>query len=382
MAVREASPPGEGGGVTRATGALPHPGARTGGRQPDQADLDGLDAFDEIIDARSPGEYAEDHVPGAVNLPVLDDEERARVGTLYKQESPFAAKKVGAALVSRNIARHLDGHFAAKPKGYRPLIYCWRGGSRSGAMTHVLRSVGWAAAQLAGGYKAYRRQVIADLADRPGHLRFIVLCGPTGVGKSRFLRALGEAGGQVLDLEALAAHMGSVLGAYPTRPQPGQKQFESDIWWALRAFSPARPVFVESESKKIGSLHMPEMLLARMRESECIAVNAPLPVRVALLKEEYAHFLAAPEHLGRQLDCLLSLKGQETIERWKGMAARGEWDELVGELLATHYDPAYARSLGRNYGRVKEGREFRLESPAMPHIRGLAEEILAAVASA
>jgi tRNA 2-selenouridine synthase len=345
----------------------------------DQAGLGRLSDFDELIDARSPAEYAEDHVPGAVNLPVLDDAERARVGTLYKQESPFTAKKVGAALVSRNIAGHLDGYFAAKPKGYRPLVYCWRGGSRSGAMTHVLRSVGWQAAQLSGGYKAYRRQVIADLAAWPVAFRFVVVCGPTGVGKSRFLRMLGELGGQVLDLEDLAAHMGSVLGAYPTRPQPGQKQFESEIWWKLRGFSRQRPVFVESESRKIGNLHMPDALLARMRASECLTVTAAMPVRLALLKEEYAHFLADPERLAPQLDCLLPLKGEETIERWKGMAHRGDWDGLVTELLDTHYDPAYARSLGRNYPGAREGRTYRVDAPNLAHFRRIAGEILASL---
>ena len=187
---------------------------------PDVATLASLDEFDAIIDARSPGEYEQDHIPGAINLPVLDDEERARVGTIYKQVSPFEAKRLGAALVSHNIARHLESYLADKPKKYRPLVYCWRGGTRSGSMTHVLRSIGWQAAQLEGGYKRYRTQLIADLESWPARFHFLVVCGPTGVGKSRLLRALAEAGGQVLDLEELAAHMGSVLGAYPAATEP------------------------------------------------------------------------------------------------------------------------------------------------------------------
>lgn len=317
--------------------------------RPEIATLADLAEFDEVVDARSPAEFAEDRVPGAVNLPVLDNDERARVGTLYKQVSPFDAKRLGAALVSRNIAVHLERHFADKPKQYRPLVYCWRGGSRSGSLTHVLRSIGWQAAQLEGGYKAYRAAVLAELDLLPARLSFIVLCGPTGVGKSRFLRALGDLGAQVLDLEALAAHMGSVLGAYPDRPQPSQKYFESLVWAAMRRFDPARPVYVESESKRIGNLHTPETLLRRMRASPCLNLEADIPVRVALLKQEYAHFLADPAALRGQLDRLTALRGRDTIARWNALAEAGDWDTLVAELLIRHYDPAYRRSLDSHF---------------------------------
>lgn len=336
---------------------------------------DALFDFDEIIDTRSPAEYAEDHAPGAINLPVLDNAERARIGTLHKQVSAFDAKKAGAALVSRNIALHLERHFADKPKDYRPLIYCWRGGNRSGAMTTVLRAIGWRAAQLEGGYKAYRRRVIDELERLPGLLDFRVVCGPTGVGKSLFLRALRETGAQVLDLEALAAHMGSVLGAYPDRPQPAQKQFESDIWNALRGFDPTRPVFVESESKKIGNLHTPEVLLTRMRESACFNLRAEIPVRVAILKREYTHFLDDPAALGRQLDCLTPLQGRERISRWKTQAEAGQWDELIAELLVQHYDPAYSRSLGRNYARATGAVTLTLESDSEAAVLALATRV-------
>lgn len=335
-----------------------------------------LDAYDEIIDARSPSEYAEDHVPGAINLPVLDDAERSRVGTLYKQESPFAAKKIGAALVARNIAHHLETHFANRARDYRPLVYCWRGGNRSGAMVHVLRAVGWDAAQLDGGYKAYRRTVVAELQSLPEKLRFVVLCGRTGVGKSRLLRDLARIGAQVLDLEGLAAHMGSVLGAYPNRSQPSQKLFESRIWYALRHFDPLQPVFVESESKKIGRLHTPEALLQRMRASECLTLEAERSVRIALLKEEYQHFLADADTLVRQLDCLTRLQGRERIAHWKRLATSGAWDALVDELLLYHYDPAYGRSLGRNYAAVTQGEVFRLDAATPEASLALARSVL------
>ncbi len=336
--------------------------------------------FDEIIDARSPAEFAEDHLPGAINLPVLDDEERARVGTLHKQASAFEAKKDGAALVSRNIARHLETVLADRPRHYRPLVYCWRGGNRSGAFVTVLRAIGWNACQLDGGYKAFRRHVIAELETLPERFEFRVVCGPTGTGKSRFLKALARCGAQVLDLEDLAAHMGSVLGAYPDRPQPTQKLFETRVWHALGRFRDTQPVFVESESKKIGNLHTPEQLLARMRASACVNLEADIPVRVELLKQEYAHFLADAETFNRQLDCLVPLLGRERVGAWKDQARAGRWDELVADLLVHHYDPAYARSLGRNYPQGLTGPRLSLTSADAESVQELARRHLAGLA--
>lgn len=342
----------------------------------DKVGAEALDGWDEIIDTRSPAEFDEDHIPGAINLPVLDDEERARVGTLHKQASPFEARKIGAALVARNVARHLDTRLADRQRNYRPLVYCWRGGNRSGAMTHILRSIGWQAAQLIGGYKAYRARVVEDLACLPDRLRFTVVCGPTGVGKSRFLRALEAAGGQVLDLEDLAAHMGSVLGAYPHRPQPTQKYFESLVWDRLRRYDPSRPVFVESESRKIGNLHTPEALLTRMRASPCLNLDASTPVRVRLLKEEYGHFLAEPDRLLAQLDCLVGLRGHTQVAAWKSLAQEGDWDTLVADLLSRHYDPAYARSLGKNYAGAANAPTLTLTNPSPEHFADLAQRAL------
>jgi tRNA 2-selenouridine synthase len=247
-------------------------------------------------------------------------------------------------------------------------------------MTHILRSVGWQAAQLAGGYKAYRARVIADLAELPGRLRFIVVCGPTGVGKSRFLRALGEAGAQVLDLEELAAHMGSVLGAYPHRPQPSQKYFESLVWDQLRRFDTSKPVFIESESKKIGNLHTPDVLLSRMRASACANLTASFPTRVRLLKEDYAHFLANPTPLMHQLDCLASLRGQVQVDIWKDMARSGAWDQLVAELLERHYDPAYTRSLDKNFSQAQTGPRLEISEPTPEGFIDLAHRALSDLA--
>ena len=311
--------------------------------------------FDETIDVRSPSEFAADHIPGAINCAVLNDQERARVGTVYKQVSAFDAKKLGAALVSRNIAHHLDATFALRPRTWRPLVYCWRGGSRSAALAHVLQQVGWRAGCLDGGYKTYRRTVISELEVLPGRYDWRVVCGLTGAGKSRLLRALAQCGAQVLDLEALAAHRGSVLGNLPHAPQPAQKMFESLVWSALHGFDSARPVFVEAESKKIGNLRVPQSLIAAMWESACVKLETPTALRVAMLKDEYDHFVADAAVLGTQLDCLAAHYGQRQIGAWKALAAAGDWDALVRELLEMHYDPAYTRSTLKHYPRLAHG---------------------------
>ena len=313
-----------------------------------------LDSYDTIIDVRSPSEFAEDHIPGAINCPVLDDAERVEIGTMYKQASPFDAKKKGAALVSHNIGRHLQETLSDKPRDWKPLIYCWRGGNRSGAMAHVLARIGWPAVQLDGGYKEYRREVNQQLAELPARFRYIVVCGTTGSGKSRLLQTLARHGAQVLDLEQLAAHRGSVLGHLPSEPQPSQKMFESRLWQALRHFDPARPVYIESESKKVGNLRVPDALMDCMRASECVSVQLSQADRVALLMEDYAHFVASPEALNIQLECLVVRYGREKIDHWHQLALTGEMAALVEELLSQHYDPAYIKSIGRNFGRFDD----------------------------
>jgi tRNA 2-selenouridine synthase len=309
--------------------------------------------FDAIIDARTPSEYALDHIPGAVSAPVLDDAQRAEVGTLYKQVSPFEAKKLGGALVAHNVARHIETLFKGRDRGWKPLIYCWRGGKRSGAMAHILREIGWDARTLEGGYRAYRRWVVEQLATLPGEIDYLVVHGPTGSGKSRFLGALRKAGAQVLDLEGLALHRGSVLGGLPDAPQPSQKWFESQLLAELEKFDRARPVFVEGESKKIGEIQVPEALMARMRASRCITLDTELATRVTLLLDEYRHFLDDRAALEAQLDCLVALHGRERIDEWKALAAAGQWREFVERLLVQHYDPAYRRSSTRNFPQLE-----------------------------
>lgn len=335
-----------------------------------------LASYDEIIDVRSPAEFAEDHIPGAINCPVLDDAQRIQVGTLYKQVSPFEAKKIGAALVSENIAKHLKERFLDRPKSWRPLIYCWRGGDRSGSMTTIFKAIGWHAGQLDGGYKAWRTHVIAKLAALPRECRFTVIGGATGSAKTRILQAIGELGEQVLDLENLANHKGSVLGVLPDSPQPSQKGFETALLQAMAVLDPARPVYVEAESRKIGNLHVPEAMIERIRSGEFVAVDATLDARVAFLLKDYDYFLTQPDFLCDRLEALRSLQSRETLNRWQALIHDGDWPTLVRELLEQHYDPLYQRSQDRNYTGMQNPDSFSTDDLSEDGIKRLAAAIV------
>jgi tRNA 2-selenouridine synthase len=309
--------------------------------------VDQLAEFDAILDARSPSEFAEDHIPGAINCPVLDDQQRITIGTLYKQVSPFDARKLGAVMVARNVADHIEKLFADKPKGWTPLVYCWRGGQRSGAFTHILREVGWSARRLQGGYKSWRGHVIEQLDIVPKALRFTVVAGPTGSAKTRILEAMQVQGQQVLNLEALACHKGSVLGDLPGQSQPSQKGFETLVLEAVARFDPARTVYVESESKRIGQLRVPDAVFQGIQEGNWLRVQASMEQRVQFLLRDYDYFLSGPE-LEQQLDRLKESCGGETVTRWKGLAQSKDFATLVAELLAQHYDRFYLRSMNKH----------------------------------
>lgn len=340
--------------------------------------VDQIAAFPDRIDVRSPAEFALDHVPDAINLPVLDDVERARIGTLYSG-SAFEARRLGAALVARNIAAMLDGALADKPRDWQPLVYCWRGGQRSRALAHVLNEVGWRARQLDGGYRAYRRHVVTEVELLPPRFRFVVLCGLTGSGKSRLLAALAAANAQTLDLEGIARHRGSVLGEFPGVVQPSQKAFETGVAAALGALDPARVVFVESESKRIGRLQVPLTLLACMHRGRNITLITALEERVALIKEEYAPWLEGPTPLAQRLEPLAPLVGNATMARWQELASEKDWNSLIGELLSLHYDPLYNRSLRRHFsgGNASENERIDVVDASAAAFAALAADIIA-----
>lgn len=335
-----------------------------------------LDEFDTVIDARSEAEYAIDHLPGAVNWPTLNDQERIDIGTIYKQVNAFEAKKRGAAIAARNIAHHIDTHVIDKAKNWAPLTYCWRGGKRSGSLSLVLGQIGFHVTLIEGGYKAFRSAMRDDLDRRVSQLQWRVVCGTTGSGKTRLLNALQAEGAQVLDLEALACHRSSVLGALPGIAQPSQKHFDMRIWDAVRHFDPARPVFVESESKKVGNVAVPEGLIQAMRQSPCISLQLPDALRVAMLLEDYDYFVQNTERFCERLEALAQARGKVVIQQWQADVREGRIDQVVLALLTEHYDPVYLQSMQRNFPQYPQASLLAASAIDTQAMRVLAQTLL------
>ncbi len=336
--------------------------------------------FDTIIDVRAPSEFAEDHVPGAINLPVLSDAERARVGTIYTQESPFLARKIGAALVARNAASHIETVLADKEGGWRPLVYCWRGGQRSNSFASILKQIGWRVEVLEGGYKSWRRHVITLLHDTPLPHRFVLIDGNTGTAKTDILTRVARLGGQVLDLEGLAHHRGSIFGT--VGPQPAQKGFESRLAEALCCLDPARPVLVEAESSRIGEISLPGSVWAAMCAAPRIEVHASLDARARYLAEAYSDLTDDRDQMDALLRQLIPLQGHARVECWLGMASEGKFKDLAGDLMALHYDPRYEKSRARHsydqlaqldLGDMSEAARDRAAEQVVALLDGLAE---------
>ncbi len=317
-----------------------------------------LNEFDTLIDARSEDEFAEDHLPGALNWPTLNNAERILIGTTYKQVNAFEAKKRGAALAARNIANHIERELLDKAKDWKPLTYCWRGGKRSGSLSLVLDQIGFKVSIIEGGYKAFRAALVQDTLKRVHRLQFRVVCGTTGSGKTRLLQALNQVGAQVLDLEALASHRSSVLGAIPGQNQPSQKRFDTLVWDRLRNFDPKHPVYVESESKKVGNVAVPLSLIEAMRESPCLNLSLPQAERVALLLEDYAFFTQDQDLFCHKLDALTQARGGEVVQRWKDCVRSNQIEVVVRELLSLHYDPVYLQSMQRNFSQFAKAQQL------------------------
>jgi len=313
---------------------------------------DGASAFEELLDVRSPDEFAEDHAPGAVNLPVLQNDERATVGALYVQTGAFPARRLGAGLVSANIARHFASHFAEKSRDYRPLVYCWRGGQRSASLATVLAAVGWRVTVLRGGYKTYRAHVRDRLETRPGEYKYRLIGGATGSAKTQLLHRLAAHGAQSLDLEGLANHRGSALGHLG--PQPTQKMFESRVLAALEKLDPTFPVWMEAESNRIGALYIPAQLWAAMKVAGGIELKMPVGGRVAHLLSEYEHYVSDPSELIRTLRQFATAHGGPQLREWESQITAGHWVGFVASLLAIHYDPRYAASAGRCFPNITQ----------------------------
>ncbi len=309
-------------------------------------DLAALD-FDALIDVRSPSEFAEDHVPGAVNLPALSDSERAKVGLAYVRDSRFLARKMGAAMMARNAARHIETDLREKDGSWRPLVYCWRGGQRSGAFAMILEQIGWRATLLDGGYRNYRRLIARVLREDPLRFRPLVLDGGTGSAKTEILTRLAARGAQVVDLEAHANHRGSIFGSMGE--QPGQKAFESRIVADLARFDPARPVVVEAESSKVGDLQVPPSLWEAMKTAPRLRIEAPASERAAYTARTYADLAADKERLLAAIGHLAAFHSAERVSSWRGLASAGRFVDLAEDLIVNHYDPGY-RKAARRFG--------------------------------
>ncbi|MGI9338608.1 MAG: tRNA 2-selenouridine(34) synthase MnmH [Gammaproteobacteria bacterium] len=312
---------------------------------------DCFDNFDDIIDARSPAEYAADCIPGAVNIPALDNEQRRAIGILHKSD-PFAARLRGATMLAENIAVYLRAGFAEKPQHWRPLVYCQRGGQRSGAVVEVLRRIGWQAAQLDGGYKTYRRIVINGIAECAAAARWIVVIGKTGVGKTELLSELAKQGEAVLDLEKLANHRGSVFGGMGG--QPSQRRFESLLYLAMKQLPNNHAVFVESEGRKIGGLHLPAPMLSAMRASaDAVLLSASVASRAERIHRQYAGYAASEELFAEAVGKIATYAGKTRVQKWRKMHNENDISQLLADMLQNFYDIGYDKSLRANYSAAK-----------------------------
>lgn len=327
-----------------------------------------------IIDARSPREYEQDHLPGAINLPVVDNDEYAVVGTQHRTD-PHEAYLIGVAYSLRRMADAIDEVVSRFPRRARLLVYCFRGGKRSTLWTNNLRTIGFDTDQLRGGWKAYRQWVMARLADVPPRFTYHVLCGPTGCGKTRLLDALHAAGEQVLDLEAIARHRGSLIGAIPGVEQPTQKYFDGLLVEAYRGLDPARPIWVEAESKKIGEVQLPTSLFEAMHRSRVFSVDAPMAERVTLWREDYGHFEREPAMLLERLRHLLPLVGGKELAQWHELAESNRMPALFERLMTVHYDPAYGRSISRHYPQIHQAERIVLPDLGRDTLRRVAAEL-------
>lgn len=338
------------------------------------SNLADIDKFDTVVDVRSPAEFSDDHIPGAINLPVLNDQQRAEIGGIYKQVNPFTAKRAGAALVAQNIATHLQTSLLEKARDWRPLIYCWRGGQRSGAMAQIFSNIGWRSTVIDGGYKSYRRHVLDCLDHLPKKLSLVILSGQTGTAKTHILRMASAKGAPIIDLEKLACHRGSLLGSEPGQLQPSQRYFESKLCQALKQCAVGQPIFVEAESNKIGNIHVPPAFWAAMRNAPAISITAPMDARVSFLQRDYAHMVSCPELIMPLLSKLKHRHSAKQLAKWSKMIDCKDWHSFVKSLLEIHYDPSYKRSSGTRLNKETE----RVAATTLDHddIDRLAEVIM------
>ena len=308
--------------------------------------------FDTIIDVRSPLEFAEDHIVGAINCPVLSDLERQKVGTIYKKESSFKAKIIGSSLTAKNIAFHIENNFIEKKGSWQPLIYCWRGGQRSKAFSIVLSEVGWRTNQLKGGYKEYRNQVINFLDNIGPKLKITLISGKTGSAKTKILKSIENEGGQILDLEGLANHKGSLLGKIPDLIQPSQKFFESLIFNKIQNLNLKDKIYIEAESSKIGNIHIPKSIWKKMINSPRIEISANVELRAKFLVSDYDYMCNDPTLINPIIKGLKNRLSKKIFDEWTNLIDRKKWFDLTKSFLENHYDPSYSSNTIKNDRKV------------------------------
>ena len=330
--------------------------------------------FDTIIDVRSPSEFAEDHIVGSINCPVLSDLEREKVGTIYKRESTFKAKIIGSSLTARNIAKHIEERFLEYKGSWQPLVYCWRGGQRSKAFAIILSEVGWRTQQLEGGYKEYRNHVLEFMDTIGSKLKIILISGKTGCAKTKILQSIAQQGGQILDLEGLANHKGSLLGKIPNLKQPSQKFFESKLFYQLKQLNLKKEVFLEAESSKIGNIHIPKTIWAKMIVSPRIEIKADIHLRSTFLVKDYEYMCKNPELINPIIFGLRKRLSKKLVDSWKELIDQKKWQELTRSFLENHYDPSYSSNTIKNDRKVIK--EIKAQSFNSSEITKIASSII------
>lgn len=306
-------------------------------------DVNELEELDDplVVDVRSPSEYEEDHLPGAINLPVLDDGERDRVGTTYHQESTFEARREGAKEICRNAPDLID-EIDRRVDPERPvLLYCWRGGNRSRSLSVILDRIGYNVHRLEGGYKAYRKTVHGFFENRDWQGPLVTIYGYTGSGKTKLLDRLAREGASTVDLEGAANHRGSAFGGIGLGEQPSQKAFERSVHEQVAGADP--PVYVEGESRKIGRRTIPDPFFEELIEPPRVWVETSLERRVENICEDYPW----PECREPLIDAVGNLKermGKDTVSSLQQSLREGDLRPVVRELLESYYDPAYEKS--------------------------------------
>ena len=294
-----------------------------------------------LVDARSPAEYAEGTIPGAINIPIFDDAERARVGTLYKEAGKTKAKRLGVELVAPKIPGLIDQVEAAMAGKKTPvLVFCWRGGMRSFALATFFDLAGIPTMQIEGGHKAFRA-VVRDFFAQGEWGRLLVLRGLTGVGKTRLLKMLQTMGYPVVDLEGIANHRGSAFGNLGLAPQPSQTYFEALLWDEMRRIPPDGYALAEGESKHIGRLILPARVYAALQVETSLWIEAPIETRVRITLDDYPARDELKEAFLRPLALIRPRLGGENHDRLLGYLEAGRWDDLARELMLLYYDPLY-----------------------------------------